>query len=84
MVTHNPNLVVNTDSEQVIVANFDREKSKQAGKICYKSGSLENTKPFDDSEPRILDKQGIREHTCEILEGGVIAFEERENKYRIN
>ncbi len=83
MVTHNPNLVVNTDSEQVIVANFDKERKNQKSKIAYTSGSLENTKECDGTILNILDSQGIREHACDILEGGKSAFEERENKYRI-
>src|SRR6185295_1964983 len=74
MITHNPNLVVNTDAEQIIVANFDKECKFQAEKICYISGSLENTLPFNDSLTNVLECQGIREHTCEILEGGQIAF----------
>jgi len=80
IVTHNPNLVVNTDSEQVIVANFDRGLEKQASKISYVSGSLENTFK-DDSAEIVLEKQGIREHVCLILEGGKDAFEKREKKY---
>ncbi len=83
MVTHNPNLVVNTDSEQVVVANFDKERKNQLAKIAYTSGSLENTKEYENNIPNILDSQGIREHACDILEGGKTAFEERENKYRI-
>jgi hypothetical protein len=31
----------------------------------------------------VLDSQGIKEHTCEILEGGTEAFKKRENKYGI-
>ncbi|MCL4477531.1 MAG: ATP-binding protein, partial [Deltaproteobacteria bacterium] len=80
IVTHNPNLVVNTDSEQIIVANFDRSLGKQVSKISYVQGSLENTFK-DDSTNSILEKQGIREHVCEILEGGKEAFEKREHKY---
>lgn len=80
IVTHNPNLVVNTDSEQVIVANFDRGLEKQASRIAYINGSLENTFK-DDSASAFLKKQGIREHVCEILEGGKEAFEKRERKY---
>ena len=80
IVTHNPNLVVNTDSEQVIVADFDRGLNKQNSRILYVSGSLENT--FKDGSASInLEKQGIREHVCEILEGGREAFEKREKKY---
>ncbi len=80
IVTHNPNLVVNTDSEQVIVADFDRGLAKQKAYICYISGSLENS--FKNNNGSIdLEKQGLREHVCEILEGGKEAFEKREKKY---
>jgi len=80
IVTHNPNLVVNTDSEQVIVANFDRSLERQNSRIFYVSGSLENTFK-DDSAEILLEKQGIREHVCLILEGGKDAFKKREKKY---
>lgn len=80
IVTHNPNLVVNTDAEQVIVADFDRSLEKQPSRIFYVSGSLENTFK-DDSAKNVLEKQGIREHVCLILEGGKDAFEKREKKY---
>jgi len=80
IVTHNPNLVVNTDAEQVIVANFDKGLEKQSSRISYVSGSLENTFK-DKSSQNVLEKQGIREHVCEILEGGKDAFERRERKY---
>lgn len=39
MVTHNPNLAVVCDAEQVIYSNFDRANKC---KISYKSGSIEN------------------------------------------
>ena len=80
VVTHNPNLVVNTDSEQIIVADFDSGLNKQNSKIFYVSGSLENTFK-DGSKITDLEKQGIRDHVCEILEGGEEAFEKREKKY---
>jgi len=80
IVTHNPNLVVNTDSEQVIVADFDRSLERQNSKIFYVRGSLENTFK-DDSAQIVLEKQGLREHVCLILEGGKDAFEKREKKY---
>jgi hypothetical protein len=82
IVTHNPNLVVNADSEQVIVANFDKGLEKQISRISYVSGSLENTFK-NDSVNIILEKKGIREHVCEILEGGEEAFKKREDKYQI-
>ena len=50
-------------------------------KFQYKSGSLENTAALIDTKECILDKQGIREHVCETLEGGKEAFEKRERKY---
>lgn len=49
-------------------------------KFQYINGSLENTNP-KDPERHILESQGIREHVCEILEGGKEAFEGREKKY---
>lgn len=39
MVTHNPNLAVVCDAEQVIYSSFDR---KNDSKIEYFSGSIEN------------------------------------------
>nr|WP_201450566.1 hypothetical protein [Moraxella osloensis] len=39
MVTHNPNLAVVCDAEQIIYANFDRQ---DGNKITYTSGSIEN------------------------------------------
>ena len=81
IVTHNPNLVANTDSEQIFVANFNRGLEQQSSRINYVSGSLENTFPCDSKNNNILEKQGIREHVCEILEGGKEAFEKREKKY---
>lgn len=80
IVTHNPNLVVNTDSELIVVADFDRGLEKQNSRISYVSGSLENTFK-DDAAHIMIEKQGIREHVCEILEGGKEAFEKRERKY---
>ena len=48
IVTHNANLVVNTDAEQVIIANNENEV------LTYKSGSLEN-KDIIDSACEILE-----------------------------
>jgi ABC-type lipoprotein export system ATPase subunit len=81
LITHNANLVVNADAEQVIVANFDLDKAKQATVIEYVSGSLEFSRKFDAAAGNILLAQGIREHVCEILEGGDEAFQRRERKY---
>lgn len=81
IVTHNANLVVNGDAEQVIVANFEKNMITQATRIKYVSGSLENSRPFVAAEKNVLDKCGVREHVCELLEGGETAFEKREEKY---
>jgi predicted ATP-dependent endonuclease of OLD family len=83
LVTHNPNVVVSADSELVIVANQHGKDSKNRDgiKFQYMEGSLENTFQKNDSNTNILESQGIREHVCEILEGGKEAFEKREEKY---
>ena len=85
LVTHNANIVVNADAEEVIVANQhgNGTKNKNGTKFQYISGSLENTHKKDEKCKVILDSQGIREHVCELLEGGVEAFAKRENKYGI-
>lgn len=81
LVSHNANLVVNADAEQVIIANFDLEKQVQNSRIAYISGSLEFRKLFDPTISQILFQKGVREHVCEILEGGDEAFQRREHKY---
>ncbi|MEI4520068.1 TrlF family AAA-like ATPase [Pseudomonas sp. CCNWLW23] len=69
IVTHNANLVVNSDAEQVIVASNDGEL------ISYSSGALE--------DGDVKSEHGIRSKVCSILEGGHRAFEKREQKYGI-
>jgi nicotinamide riboside kinase len=83
LVTHNPNVVVSADAENVIVANQNGKNSlnKDNIKFQYLNGSLENTMQKDDRASTVLESQGIREHVCEILEGGKEAFEKREKKY---
>lgn len=84
LVTHNPNIVVGSDSEEVIVANQNGKNSPndKGIKFQYAYGSLEDSsvRITDDKIP-ILDRCGIREHVCDILEGGENAFRDRENKY---
>ncbi|HDI3246521.1 TPA: hypothetical protein PMB54_003706, partial [Vibrio cholerae] len=63
------NLVVNTDAEQVIVAD------NQGENIRYRAGSVE--------DGNVKDNSGIRADICNILEGGSYAFEKRERKYGI-
>lgn len=69
IVTHNANLVVNTDADQVIVASVGAHRPGKLPRMTYISGGLEN--PV------------IRGQVCEILEGGQRAFEERARRLRI-
>ncbi|AZF35127.1 DNA repair ATPase [Pseudomonas sp. R4-39-08] len=83
MVTHNANLVVAADAECVVVANQDGQQLNvdiDLPRFDYFSGGLECS--FErTSDDGTLRNQGIRQHVCEILEGGVTAFKEREMKY---
>lgn len=83
LVTHNSNVVVSADAENVIVANQEGADTPNLGglKFQYINGALEDTKQRDENAEYILSSQGIREHICDILEGGRIAFEKREQKY---
>lgn len=87
LVTHNSNVVVSADSENVIVANQHGSKNINDGNIRFQyiNGSLENSKmrndDYNEEIDSILPSQGIREHVCDILEGGQEAFEKREKKY---
>jgi predicted ATPase len=85
IVTHNPNVVVSADAEQIIVANQDGKDSPNEAsmKFQYVSGALEFSKPVDEKISFVLKSKGIREHVCEILEGGEDAFKQRERKYAI-
>jgi energy-coupling factor transporter ATP-binding protein EcfA2 len=73
LITHNPNLVVNGDSEQIIVATAER-RADGLPHITYCAGALENT---------AADGTGIREQVCRILEGGSEAFRKRERRYSL-
>jgi hypothetical protein len=73
IVTHNPNLVVNTDAEQVIVASAERLESGLP-QIAYSYGPLERL-----SELRT--ESAIKGRVCDILEGGRTAFRNRDRRY---
>ena len=85
IVTHNPNLVVGADAEETIVANQSGQEVKRENKkfqFEYVSGALENSFELDPSkESAILLQKGIRQHACEILDGGKEAFQKREQQY---
>jgi hypothetical protein len=69
MVTHNANLVINTDADQIIVAEAGPHPSGGLPPISYLSGGLENA--------------AIRKAVCDILEGGEAAFRERARRLRV-
>jgi energy-coupling factor transporter ATP-binding protein EcfA2 len=70
MVTHNANLVVNTDSDQVVVAEASRQAATGLPDVTYSSGGLE------DSE--------LRAQVCSLLEGGEEAFKKRGQRYGVS
>lgn len=84
IVTHNPNAVVGADAEEVIVANQsgqDTDRTNEVYDFEYVTGSLEHSIKKVDAQKIILQSMGIREHVCDILEGGKDAFKKREEKY---
>lgn len=84
MVSHNANLVVGADSEQLIVANrhgADR-KNRSSRTFDYLTGAIEDSKDRTTNQ-YVLESCGIREHAIDILDGGKEAFEKRKNKYKI-
>ena len=82
LVTHNPNIVVGADAEEVIVANQQGNNSLNPDRVkfAYYSGALEDS--FNNDKDSVLLSKGIREHVCELLEGGTEAFRLREKKYQ--
>jgi hypothetical protein len=69
MITHNANLVVNTDADQIIIAESGPHPHGALPPISYRSGGLESTE--------------IRRAVCDILEGGEGAFQERARRLRV-
>jgi AAA domain, putative AbiEii toxin, Type IV TA system len=69
MVTHNANLVVNTDADQIIIAEAGPHILGGLPPITYHGAGL------DDRE--------IRSEVCEILEGGEPAFQDRARRLRV-
>jgi hypothetical protein len=84
MVSHDANLVVGADSEQVVVANRHANDRQNRGgdAFAYLTGALEHSAQANDSE-YILESCGVREHACRILDGGETAFQKRRDKYKI-
>jgi energy-coupling factor transporter ATP-binding protein EcfA2 len=69
MVTHNANLVINTDADQIIIAEAGPHPHGSLPSISYRSGGLENAE--------------IRKAVCDIVEGGEGAFQERARRLRV-
>lgn len=83
LVTHNPNIVVNADAENIIIANQKGQNDIESTSdfhFDYINGALEDTFPKNNSTD-LLKSMGIREHIAEIVEGGKEAFKKREEKY---
>lgn len=86
VVTHNANVVVGADAEEVIIANQEGFSSPNNSKrFEYRCGAIENVSPVIDETGNpakgILNQQGIQQQICDILEGGMRAFELRRSKY---
>ena len=64
MVTHNPNLAIVCDAEQIIHCEFSRSNSND---ISYISGAIECS---------IINNKAV-----DVLEGTIIAFDNRKIKY---
>jgi len=87
VVTHNANIVVNADAENVIVANQkgqNDDKTSSLFKFDYINGSIENSFDKLPAETDLLKSMGIRQHIADIVEGGKDAFIMREKKYRFH
>lgn len=86
VVTHNANVVLGADAEEVIVANQNGHDTPNAYyRFEYRSGSIESDSIECDSSGNplsgVLNRSGIQTQICDILEGGKVAFELRRNKY---
>ena len=69
IVTHNANLVINTDADQIIIASVRSHTAGGLPLISYMAGGLEDA--------------DIRTEVCNILEGGEEAFRERARRLRV-
>ena len=69
IVTHNANLVINTDADQIIIAEAGSHPTGGLPPITYVAGGLEDV--------------DIRKAVCDILEGGEEAFRERARRLRV-
>jgi hypothetical protein len=70
MVTHNANLVVNTDVDQVLVAHAGSLEEGRLPGLTYLAGGLE--------------RPDVRMSVCDVLEGGAEAFRQRARRLHID
>ena len=89
LVTHNANIVVGCDAEEVIIANQDGNNAKNyKHRFEYRTGSIEDIESIKDVDGQVMNgilyKTGMQQQICEVLEGGKEAFAVRRNKYAIN
>lgn len=84
IVTHNANVVLGGDAEEVIVANQQGMNARnKLFRFEYRSGSIENDQAIPGEESFVLGSCGIQDHICDVLEGGKTAFDLRMHKYRM-
>ena len=69
MVTHNANLVINTDADQIVIAEASPQRKGVLPQLRYQAGGL--------------DSGEVRKAVCDILEGGEVAFQERARRLRV-
>ena len=69
IVTHNANLVINTDADEIIIAESGISSAGSLPEIKYTTGGLE--------------EENIRKAVCDILEGGEDAFKDRARRLRV-
>jgi energy-coupling factor transporter ATP-binding protein EcfA2 len=69
MVTHNANLVVNADADQILIANGTRSDQPGPPVLSY--------------QVAVLEDETSQKDICAILEGGVEAFSQRDRRYKV-
>lgn len=82
VVTHNANVVLGTDAEEVIIANqHGADTPNEKYRFEYRSGSIENNECITTGDKGILWERGMQDQMCDILEGGPEALKRRMMKY---
>lgn len=85
IVTHNANIALGADAEELIIANQHGAGNKnRSAKFEYRSGAIENNIQDKKQSEYYLDQCSIQEHACRILEGGREALERRRKKYQLS